>query len=323
MTEGGNPPVAKQDHADIQDVSRAVGRRGRWKWPRQATGYLMIAPAIIFLMLVIVYPLFEVFRLSFFEFTGLRDQQSTFVGLKNFVSLMGDRIYWISMKNTLVFVLATVVFHALIGLLFALALHQHWPSNRLRNLVRGLLILPWLFSMAAAGLVWALLLNPLGPINYLLVTAGILERAMDFLGDKDTALWGLIVINVWKSYPFYMIMLLGGLQTIPPDLYAAAKVDGAGRWQRFAFVTLPMMRTILVATTAIDFITTFGVFDLVRTLTNGGPARSTITLGYYTWLVGFRDVDFGYGAAISVSMLIIMGVAMYFYLRLGREMVYG
>ena len=129
MTEGGNPPVAKQDHADIQDVSRAVGRRGRWKWPRQATGYLMIAPAIIFLMLVIVYPLFEVFRLSFFEFTGLRDQQSTFVGLKNFVSLMGDRIYWISMKNTLVFVLATVVFHALIGLLFALALHQHWPQQ--------------------------------------------------------------------------------------------------------------------------------------------------------------------------------------------------
>ena len=131
------------------------------------------------------------------------------------------------------------------------------------------------------------------------------------------------MINVWKSYPFYMIMLLGGLQTIPTDLYAAAKVDGADRWQRFAFVTLPMMRSILVATTAIDFITTFGVFDLVRTLTNGGPARSTITLGYYTWLVGFRDVDFGYGAAISVSMLIVMSVAMFFYLRLAREAVYG
>ena len=322
MTDGrARPPFAEQNHADNEDAPRPAHRR--WKWPRQATGYLMIAPAIIFLMMVMLYPLLEVFRLSFFEFTGLRDQQATFVGIKNFVILMNDRIYWISMKNTLIFVLATVVFHALIGLLFALALHQNWPSNRLRNLVRGLLILPWLFSMAAAGLVWALLLNALGPVNYLLVSAGILERAMDFLGDKDTALGGLILINVWKSYPFYMIMLLGGLQTIPPDLYAAAKVDGAGRWQRFAFVTLPMMRSILVATTAIDFITTFGVFDLVRTLTNGGPARSTITLGYYTWLVGFRDVDFGYGAAISVSMLIIMGVAMYFYLRLGREMIYG
>lgn len=321
MTEGGRPPVAYQDGADIEGAARRAHHR--WKWPRQATGYLMIAPAIIFLLMAVCYPLFEVFRLSFFEFTGLRDQQATFVGLKNFVSLMDDRIYWISMKNTLIFVLATVVLHALIGLLFALALHQNWPSNWLRNLVRGLLILPWLFSMAAAGLVWALLLNALGPINYLLVTGGILERAMDFLGDKDTALWALITINVWKSYPFYMIMLLGGLQTIPPDLYAAAKVDGAGRWQRFAFVTLPLMRSILVATTAIDFITTFGIFDLVRTLTNGGPARSTITLGYYTWLVGFRDVDFGYGAAISVSMLIIMSVAMWFYLRLGREMVYG
>ena len=308
---------------DIQDTPRAKGGRRRWQWPRQATGYLMIAPAIIFLLLVILHPLFEVFRLSFFEFTGLRDQTATFVGLKNFVSLLDARIYWISMKNTLIFVIATEVLHALIGLLFALALHQHWPSNRLRNLVRGLLILPWLFSMAAAGLVWALLLNALGPVNYLLVASGILERAIDFLGDRDTALWALIAVNVWKSYPFYMIMLLGGLQTIPPDLYAAAKVDGAGRWQRFSFITLPLMRSILVATTAIDFITTFGVFDLVRTLTNGGPARATITLGYYTWLVGFRDVDFGYGAAISVWMLIIMSVAMWFYLRLGREMIYG
>ena len=179
MTEGrSSPSLAVQDHADKEPPPQPA-RRG-WLWPRQATGYVMIAPAIIFLLMVIIYPLLEVFRLSFYEFTGLRDQQATFVGLKNFFILMDDRIYWISMKNTMIFVLATVVLHALIGLLFALALHQPWPSNRLRNLVRGLLILPWLFSMAAAGLVWALLLNALGPINYLLVSAGILERAMDF-----------------------------------------------------------------------------------------------------------------------------------------------
>jgi len=130
-------------------------------------------------------------------------------------------------------------------------------------------------------------------------------------------------VNIWKSYPFYMIMILGGLQTIPPDLYGAAKVDGAGRWHRFWHITLPLLRPVLVATTAIDFITSFGHFDLVRTLTEGGPARSTITLGYYTWLVGFRDVDFGYGSAISISMLVLMSVAMLFYLRLSKERIYG
>lgn len=304
----------------MQTESQAATRR--WHWPHQATGYVMIAPAIIFLAVVILYPLFEVFRLSFFEFTGLREQTATFVGLEQYGRLLQDRVYWISFKNTLIFALGSVIGHALIGLLFALALNQHWPSIWLRNLVRGLLVLPWLFSLAAAGLVWALFLNPLGPLNYLFVTVGLIEDPITFLGERDTALWTLIVVNIWKSYPFYMIMILGGLQTIPPDLYAAAQVDGAGRWARFWYITLPLLRAVLIATTAIDFITTFGVFDLVRTLTEGGPARSTITLGYYTWLVGFRDVDFGYGATISVSMLIVMSTAMWFYLRLSKEGIY-
>ena len=186
----------------------------------------MIAPAIVFLLLVMVYPLFDIFRLSLFEFAGLRAQTATFVGLKNFGSLLQDRIYWISMKNTLIFVLGSVVFHALVGGIFALILNQHWPNIWLRNLVRGLLILPWLFSLAAAGLIWALFLNPLGPLNYLFVTGGLVENPINFLGERDTALWSLIAVNVWKAYPFYMIMILGGLQTIPPDLYAAAQVDG-------------------------------------------------------------------------------------------------
>ena len=217
----------------------------------------------------------------------------------------------------------SVVFHTLVGLAFALALNRPWFSNRVRNLVRGLLILPWLFSLAAAGLVWALFLSALGPVNYLLVAGGLQERAIEFLGERQTALAALILINVWKYYPFYMIMILGGLQTISQDLYEAAEVDGASHLQRFWYITLPLLRNVLVAVTAIDFITTFAVFDLVRILTSGGPARSTITLGYYTWLTGFRDVEFGYGAAISVSMLVIISGAMWLYLRLNRERIYG
>ena len=308
--------------AKKKTVTKNVRATG-WRLPRQATGYLMIAPAIIFLMVIVVYPLITVLRLSFFDFAGLRAQTATFTGLNNYINLLSDPIYLTSLKNTLIFVLGSVVGHMVLGLIFALILHQRWPNIWLRNIMRGLLILPWLFSLASAGLVWALILNPLGPLNYLLVNFGLVEEAVNFLGQKETALWTLVAVNIWKSYPFYMIMILGGLQTIPIDLYEAAKVDGAGHWQRFWRITLPLLRPVLVATIAIDFISTFGVFDLVRTLTEGGPARSTITLGYYTWLVGFRDVDFGYGSAISISMLMITGVALFIYLRLSKEGIYG
>ncbi|MFQ5854115.1 MAG: carbohydrate ABC transporter permease [Anaerolineae bacterium] len=309
--------------AGPQPRQESVRRRGRL--PRQATGYLMIAPAVIFLLLAIGYPLFETFRLSLFQFTGLRSQTATFVGLGNFVELLQDRIFWISLRNTLLFTVASVVLHTLVGGLFALALNQRWPSNRLRNMVRGLLILPWLFSLAASSLIWALFLNPLGPLNYLLTASNLVAQPIDFLGRRDTALWALIIINVWKAYPFYMIMILGGLQGIPVELYDAAQVDGATRLRRFWHVTLPLLWPVIIAATAIDLITTFGVFDVVRILTNGGPGRSTITLGYYTWQVGFRNVDFGYGAAISVVMLVSVGIATLLYLRLAgrRESVYG
>jgi multiple sugar transport system permease protein len=193
-----------------------------------------------------------------------------------------------------------------------------WATPRIRNFVRGLLILPWLFSLAAAGLIWGLLYQSTGPVNYLLLSSGIVSQPIDFFGDPKLAIWSLIFINVWKSYPFYLVMILGALQTIPEELWEAAKIDGASALQRFWHVTLPMLKPVLIASTAIDMITTVTTFDLVKIMTNGGPMRSTQTLAFYIWQEGFRDVNFGYGAAMSVVMLVTLCIATLFYLRVSR-----
>lgn len=175
--------------------------------------------------------------------------------------------------------------------------------------------MPWVFSTAAAGLMWALLYHPFGLFNYLLV--GVLERPspIAFLATPNLAMVSVILVNTWKSYPFYMIAILGGLQAIPIELYEAAKVDGGNVWQRFLYVTLPQLRPVLVAISTIGIITTFGHVDLINMLTRGGPLRSTETVAYYIYKRALLDGNLGYGAAISILMLVMLTGFTIFYLR--------
>lgn len=302
----------------------SVSKRRQRRLPRQAAGYLFIAPAVIFLIMVIAYPLFTTVRLSF-EKIVVRSRTTTFVGLQNYIELLQDGVFWESLKNTVIYTVNSMVLHLLVGGVFALLLNEKWAGSIARNFVRGLLILPWLFSMAASALMWALLYSPVGPLNYILTASGLVPQPVDFLGDRNIVLWSLILINVWKSFPFYMVMILGGLQSIPVDLYDAAHIDGANRFQGFRFVTLPLLRPVLVAISTIDFITTFTVFDVVKLMTNGGPFKATTTTAFYVWQKGFRDVNFGYGSAISVVMLVLLGIGTFIYIRVvsQRQMTYG
>jgi len=285
--------------------------------PGNHVGYFYVAPALVFLALVVAVPILSTFKLSFEELE-VRTRAVSFVGLRNYLALLGDPLFWSSFLNSLIFAVASTIGHAAVGIGCALLLVGRWATPRIRNFVRGLLILPWLFSLAAAGLIWGLLYQSTGPVNYLLLSAGIVSHPIDFFGDPRLAIWSLIFINVWKSYPFYMVMILGALQTIPEELFDAAKIDGANAVQRFWHVTLPMLKPVLIASTAIDMITTVTTFDLVKIMTNGGPMRSTQTLAFYIWQEGFRDVNFGYGAAMSVVMLVTLCIATLFYLRVSR-----
>ena len=235
---------------------------------------------------------------SFLEFAP-RPGPARYVGLEHYRRLVGDGIFWLSMWNTLLYTIGSVIFHALVGGFLALLLERTVRPVPCAECRPRTLILPWLFSLAASALIWALLYQPAGPINYLLQAIGIIVSPIDFLGDPDSSLWSLVAVNVWKYFPFYMVIILGNLQSIPSELYEAARMDGAGRVQRFWFVILPMLRRSLIAITTIDFITTFGVFDIVKLMTNGGPFRDQ-TAAYHICTAS-ETGNFGYGSAISVA----------------------
>jgi multiple sugar transport system permease protein len=297
-----------------QSHAGRIPKRGRLRLPHQAAGYLFIAPALAFLLLLVAVPISRTLSLSV-EDIDFRTRVTTFVGLKNYFRLLADYQFWFSLYNSFLFALGSTIGHALMGLMCALLLQGDWAPRGVRNFVRGMMILPWLFSLAAASCIWGLLYQSSGPLNYLLIGSGLVRQPIEFFGDSNLALWSLAAINIWRAYPFYLMMILGGLQTIPTDLYEAARIDGAGPVQRFWHVTLPLLRPVLVASTALDMITTFTTFDLVKIMTNGGPMRSTQTLAFYIWQMGLRDVQFGYGSAMSIAMLVILSVATLFYLQ--------
>jgi multiple sugar transport system permease protein len=276
-------------------------------------GYLFVAPVLIVLLVTAVYPIVRTVLMSFQD---VDEGIWRYVGLEQYARLIADQWFWNSLGTTVLFTIASTILHLAIGMFFALLLNERWFSVTLRNVMRGALILPWVFSTAAAALMWALLYHPFGLFNFLNLAVLGRSQPIEFLGTPGLALFSIIVVNTWKSYPFYMISILGGLQGIPVELYDAAKVDGATTWQRFRYVTLPQLRPVLVAVSTIDIITTLGHVDLVNMLTRGGPFRTTETVAYYIYKRALLDGLLSYGAAISVLVLLFMTVFTFFYLRI-------
>jgi multiple sugar transport system permease protein len=277
------------------------------------TGYLYVGPAVIYLLVLSIYPLLYTIQLSL---TDVRAGQEHFVGLAQYVALTQDPWFWNSARVDLIFSVGSTVLHLGLGFAFASLLNQPWPWTWLRNVFRGLLILPWVFSTAAAGLMWSLLYHPFGLLNYIWIAALKQSDPVEFLAAPHLALAALIVVNTWKAYPIYMIFILGGLQAIPAELYEAAKVDGAGAWRRFLHITVPQLRTILLAISSLDFVTTMGHVDLIRLLTRGGPLQSTETTPFYIYKSALVDGNLGYGAAVATLLMLALAVFTVFYLRM-------
>jgi multiple sugar transport system permease protein len=287
--------------------------RARRRLPRYAAGYVFVAPVLLYLVLTAVYPILNVIGMSVRDVAAGRWY---FVGFAHYRQVLHDPVFWNAFRNTTVFTVASTVAHLTIGMAFALLLHEVWFSRALRNITRGALILPWVFSTAAAGLMWSLLYHPFGLLNY--VAVGVLGRPQpfEFLGDPRLALGSVIAVNVWKSYPFYMVAILGELQAIPQDLFDAAKVDGAGGAQRFWYVTLPQLRGVLIAVSTLDVITTFGHVDLINILTRGGPGRATETVAFHVYRTALLDGNLSKGSAISTIMLLVLSLFSWMYLRI-------
>lgn len=272
-----------------------------------------ILPAILLLLLLTAYPLYQVIIMSFYDYSNTDNPM--FAGLENYTRFFVDPLFWKSLINTIIFTVVSVAFSFIIGMTFALLLNQ--PINtKFRAVFRSVLIFPWLTSSTVVAAIFMLMFNPFGLINHFLSMFGIDTLAQTaWLGNENTALASIIVANIWRGFPFMMLMLLAGLQTIPKDLYEAAELDGAGFFKKLFYITIPSLKNIILTLATLEFIWNFRAFDLVFLMTGGGPMNSTEILSTYIYQFAFRKLDFGYASATALFMLFVMVALSFFYIR--------
>ena len=283
------------------------------KYREELLALSFLWPALLILVALLLYPLGDVVRLSFYD-SNL--QREAWVGLGNYVALFNDPLFWKAFIQTVVFTFFSVVLHLVIGLALALLLNMHLNAT-FRSLARGLLIVPWLLAPTVAGMIWVLMLQPFGVFNGLLVSLGLLDPngTISWLGDPSTALGSVTAMNVWRAFPFFMVMLLAGLQAIPKQLYEAAEIDGATLWEQFWHITLPQLRGVMTTIVLLDSIWTFRAFDPVYVMTGGGPAHSSEVLATAIYFDGFQKLKFGYASAQAVVMFVVLFIVSAIYVR--------
>jgi multiple sugar transport system permease protein len=281
---------------------------------RHWADYLYILPALAVMIVVIAYPIYYTVYLSFFN-TPPSSPNWYFNGVDNYKAILSDGTYtfWDATKNTVVWTVGSTFFAFILGFGAALLVHREFV---MRGLVRGLLLVPWVISAVPAAYIWRWMYHSdYGLISGTLMQLGIVKSPIIFLDSVDLALPALIVVNVWKEFPFAMIMLLAGLQTVPSGLLRAARVDGAGAWQTFINVTVPHLKGVIVITTILLFVQNLNSFTLPFIMTGGGPANSSMIWIVKIYLLAFQDLRYGLASAFAVILFLMMLVLGYFYVK--------
>ena len=274
---------------------------------RSTIGFLMCLPLLVILAGLIIYPALYSLYLAM-----LNKAQTRFVGLGNFSYLLGRDTFWMVIEQSAIFALTAVFFKALIGLVTA-HLVNNLPTKGQRKW-RGMLLVPWVIPLALSTLGWWWLFDPThSAFNWIIKGFGGTE--IPWLSNPYWARFSVILVNVWYGAPFFLIMYLAALKSVPEQLYEAAEIDGANAWQRFVHITLPMMRNIIAITVLFSLIVTFANFDIVQIMTAGGPRNMTHVFATYAFLLGIRSGDLPLGAAVSLFMFPILAVSAIFILR--------
>lgn len=273
----------------------------------QRTGWILMAPAIAVLLVVFAYPIARSIWLGFFAQNLGTELQPVFIGLSNYVRILGDQHFWQTFWITLRFTVLSVALELILGLGIALVLNRAFQG---RGVVRTIAILPWALPTALIALGWTWIFNDqYGIANDILLRLGLVETGINWLGEPLTATVALIVADVWKTTPFISILLLAGLQSIPQDLYEAYTIEGASPWQSFWHITLPLLMPQVVIAVLFRFAQAFGIFDLMQVMTGGGPGGATEVVALYIYANAMRYLDFGYASAlIVVTFMLLVGV---------------
>ncbi len=239
-----------------------------------------------------------------------------FVGLDNFATLLSDPIFLQTTRNTFLYALVTVPFKAVFGLGLALVLNN---NMRFQNFIRAGVLLPWIVPTALSSLGWLMLYDgTFSPFSWVLKNWGLITSNINFLGDPTLAIMSVMLANIWRGIPFFAVTILAGLQAVPAELHEAAAIDGAGVWQRFLNVTVPVIRGVVLIATLFSIIWTFADFQLIYVLTRGGPFNSTHIFGTYAYQIGTTAAQIGMGAAIALYMFPILAffaIVLLVYLR--------
>lgn len=285
-------------------------------------GIALISPAAAILAVVTVYPLLRSLWISLHTWDLVKPNLGhPFIGFQNYAYILADASFWQSARITLAFVFGAVSLEILLGLGLALLLNREFAG---RNLVRMLALLPWAIPGVVNGIMWKWILNPsYGALNGVLYSLGMIQDYVIWLGTPKMALVMCILADVWKETPFIMLLFLAALQTIPKDLYEAAWVDGSTTLQSLFHITVPLIRPTLFVALSLRTIWALKSFDLIYTLTAGGPSGSTTVVGYYTYIKTFVALNMGRGAAVAYLVTIVVAVLVIIYQRaLYREVNY-
>ncbi|MHA3977476.1 carbohydrate ABC transporter permease [Halovulum sp. GXIMD14794] len=304
-----DPGAGSLRPARRNDSPGLLGRiwQGRWD-------YMYIAPALIVMLVVIAYPIYYTIVLSFYKTPpSLAMSDKIFVGVDNYVRLLKSSSFHEVTMNTLVWTVWSTFFAVVLGFGAALVLNREFMG---RGLLRGILLVPYVISAVAASYVWRWIYHSdLGVLGSVLIRLGLTDEKLNLLDNVDRVLPALIVVNVWKEFPFAMIMILAGLQTVPDQLLRAARVDGAGPLNQFIHVTLPHLKGVLIITVLLLFVANLNHFTIPWIMTGGGPAGASDIWITQIYQIAFGRIRFGIASAYSVILFVVMVVIGYFYVR--------
>lgn len=294
-------------------------RARRARRPFDALPYVLLSPAVLATLALVFVPMLQAVFTSLQHNILWKPRDVRFIGLDNYLAIAQDPVAWSSLGRTLLWIGLTVPLQLLLGLVTALLLNQQF---RWRGLARSLILIPWALPSVVIALMWAWMYQPqVGLFNDLLLRLGLVSSAVPWLAQPDTALYAIIVALVWQGFPFFAIMILAGLQTIPASLYEAAAVDGATPWQQFREVTLPGLKGVLVTAVMLRLIWVANSIDVILVMTGGGPGYATHTLPLYAFKRTYGSMDFGYGTALACTFsLLLLGLIVMYLRRAGREL---
>lgn len=267
-------------------------------------GWLLLTPVLLIIAVLLIWPFSSAIWISFTDKAVGRD--GNWVGVSNYSTLISSPRFRLALQNSLTFTVVGVFFKYLLGMLMALALNQ---AFRGRNLMRAFFLIPWILPGFVAYMTWRWLYDPLqGMLNHALIDLGIVDYPFAFLSSSDNALWWVTLAHVWRSFPFFGLAFLAGMQNIPQDQYEAAAMDGASVWQRFRDITLPGLRHVSLVVILLGTIWTFNAFEPVYLLTQGGPSDATLVYTMLAFDLGLVRFNLGQASAVSVLMLPLLGL---------------